>query len=140
MIKLAPPGGWVDSDDPTKDTSEMTLIGHSAVEGDFHEWVAGTEHDRLGMTHTLPVDICERSIAKALLECAMETTGAQLRDPGQITHPEVPSNVGFNEGSHTLCLPKSQATPRSRGCICDRSHAYALTFELQRRFGSGSTN
>ena len=109
----SPPAG-TDSERPAKDTGEMRLIGHSAVEGNLRNWHQRTQHDHLGATHAPSHDVDVRSLTEGPRECAREVVGAQLNDASEVGNPEVRIDVGLDVGGDAFRPPGSEAAAQIR--------------------------
>ncbi len=90
----------------------MTLVGHSTIQRDFHQWFPGVEHDGLGTIHTLPCNVIVRGLSEALFECTGEVARAQFHYSGQSADLEALTQVGFDVCGNTLCLPARQTALR----------------------------
>ena len=111
-LQPPPPEARIDSDDLAKNTGEMGLVAHSAVESDLRKRLPGVQHDALGVAHPPYFDIGEWSLTEALSEGAREVADAQLHDAGEVRNTETEANMRIDVGGHTLRLPGSEATPR----------------------------
>ena len=64
--ELVPPGVGIDSDDPAKDACEMSLIAHSAFEGDPQKGAPRAQHHFLGAQDAPLHDVRKRGLSKAV--------------------------------------------------------------------------
>ena len=107
--ELPSPEAGTDSDNPTKDTGEMCLIAHSAVECNLRKSVRRAQHGGLRSADALPCDVGEGSLAEAHPEHAGEVTGAESHDAGEVSNPEPRVNIGLDVAGHAFNLPGGEA-------------------------------
>jgi len=81
--ELPPPGFWIDSDDPAKDACEMSLIAHSAFEGDLQKGAPGAQHHLLGAQDAPLHDVRNRGLSKAVPKGTEEMARTELNDASE---------------------------------------------------------
>src|SRR5882672_7929301 len=82
--ELVPPGVGVDSDDPAKDACEMSLIAHSAFEGDPQKGAPRAQHHFLGALDAPLHDVRKRGLSKAVPKGTEEMARAELDNAGEV--------------------------------------------------------
>jgi hypothetical protein len=108
-----PPGFGIDSDDPAKDACEMSLIAHSAFEGDPQKGAPRAQHHFLGAQDAPLHDVRKRGLSKAVPKGTEEMARAELDNAGEVGGADIRAKVVLDVRPDAFSLPRRETSSQA---------------------------